>query len=91
MPTLRFANDELHARFLEGLKALPFAVRQAGDGSVQRAPQDGRCFLLPQADRGKHIEMGMPEACSFCGASSTDRRQFCGTYVAAICDQCIRE
>ena len=33
----------------------------------------------------------MPEACSFCGASYTDRRQFCGTYVAAICDQCIRE
>jgi len=141
MPTLRFANPELHAQFLEGLKALPFAVRQSDDGSVgcteeqwalvsavahrvrdgcfkwyfilPRTKEEaeafeqylrarglryelehsdyGLVFLLPKADRSKHIEMGGPEACSFCDAAFVDRRQFFGTYAAAICDECIRE
>ena len=141
MPTLRFANPELQARFLEGLKAVPFAVRQSDDGSIDCTEEQwgivnavahrvrdgcfkwyftwrdtteaadafehylrarglryelehhehGRVFLLPLADRSKHIEMGGPEACAFCGASFPDRQQFFGTYVAAICDECVRE
>jgi hypothetical protein len=139
MPTLRFANPELHARFLDGLEALPFAIHRSDDGSVScteeqwaivnavahrvrdgcftwyftsPAPEDteaferylrarglryeleyherGQVFLLPKADRGKHIDMGMPEACSFCDAALVDRRQLFGTYVAAICDECVR-
>jgi hypothetical protein len=141
MPTLRFANPELHAQFLEGLKALPFAIHQSDDGSVscteeqwaivnavahrvrdgcfkwyftsRHTPEDaeafehymrarglryelehhedGPVFLLPKADRGKHTDMGMPEACSFCEASFPDRQRFFGTYVVAICDECVRE
>ena len=34
MPSLRFANPELHARFLAGLKELPFALQVTDDGSV---------------------------------------------------------
>ena len=34
MPSLRFANPELQARFLAGLKQLPFSPEIAADGSV---------------------------------------------------------
>jgi hypothetical protein len=34
MPSLRFANPELQASFLAGLKQLPFAAQIADDGSV---------------------------------------------------------
>ena len=141
MPTLRFANPELHAEFLEGLKALPFTIHQSDDGSVScteeqwaivngvahrvrdgcfkwyfampRTKEDaeafehylrarglryelehsdyGLVFLLPKADRSKHLDMGGPEACSFCDTAFVDRRRLFGTYVAAICDECVRE
>lgn len=34
MPSIRFANPELQARFLAGLKHLKFASQLADDGSV---------------------------------------------------------
>jgi hypothetical protein len=51
----------------------------------------GMVFLLPKADRSKHLDMGGPEGCSFCDTAFVDRRQLFGTYVAAICDECVRE
>ena len=53
--------------------------------------EDGPGLPPPQADRGKHIEMGIARLARSAGRRYTDRRQFFGTYVAAIRDQCVRE
>ena len=140
MPTLRFANPELNAQFLEALKALPFALAVGEDGTVRCTDEqwslvngaahrvrdrcfpwyftwrqtaedadafthylrarglrhelehheDGLVFLLPRADRARHDDFGGCEACSFCGASLTERSHLFGSYVAAICDVCLR-
>jgi len=53
-------------------------------------------FLLPQADRDKHIPSSdfpppTPDTCSFCGSSYAERQFFYTKDIAAICDECIRE
>jgi hypothetical protein len=141
MFTLRFANPELQAQFLAGVRALPFDVDIAPDGTVsctqaqwpivngvahrlrdgcfpwyftsRHTPEDaaafeqylnaralryqlehhrdGPVFVLPRADRSRHCDFGGPEACSFCGETYPPLTRLFGTYVAAICDVCVRE
>jgi hypothetical protein len=75
----------------EGAAAFELYLRARGLRYELEHHEEGPVFLLPQADRSKHIDFGGPEACSFCGKTLPDLRRLFGTYVAAICDDCVRE
>ena len=46
---------------------------------------------MPLADRSRHSDFGGPEACAFCGETYPPLTHLFGSYLAAICDVCVRE
>lgn len=54
--------------------------------------EEGKVFLLPKEDEGKHWPSGeesTPLHCSFCSGRSVDRQKMYATGDVAICDECI--